>query len=116
MVYYAQHYLNTDSLAMITASHNENGWTGIKCGIEKSLTFGPDEVKEIKGIVDNSNDFKAEENGNYEFRSSVREIYLEYLKSNQTTNRKMKVVIACGNGTAGAFAPELLRSLGCEVV
>ena len=29
MVYYAQHYLNTDSLAMITASHNENGWTGI---------------------------------------------------------------------------------------
>ena len=90
MVYYAQHYLNTDSLAMITASHNENGWTGIKCGIEKSLTFGPDEVKEIKGIVDNSNDFEAEKNGNYEFRASVREIYLEYLKSNQTTNRKDK--------------------------
>ena len=45
MVYYAQHYFNTDSLAMITASHNENGWTGIKCGIEKSITFGPDEVK-----------------------------------------------------------------------
>ena len=116
MVYYAQHYFNTDSLAMITASHNENGWTGIKCGIEKSLTFGPDEVKEIKGIVDNSHDFKAEENGNYEFRASVRDIYLEYLKNNQIINRKIKVVIACGNGTAGAFAPELLRSLGCEVV
>ena len=40
MVYFAQHHLNTDSLAMVTASHNENGWTGIKCGIEKSLTFG----------------------------------------------------------------------------
>ena len=45
MVYFAQHHLDTDSLAMVTASHNENGWTGIKCGIEKSLTFGPDDKK-----------------------------------------------------------------------
>ena len=39
MVYFAQHHLNTDALAMITASHNDNGWTGIKCGIEKSLSL-----------------------------------------------------------------------------
>ena len=116
MVYYAQHYLNADSLAMITASHNENGWTGIKCGIEKSLTFGPDEVEEIKSIVDNSQEFKSENNGNYEFIPSFREIYLQYLKSNQSINKNIKVVLACGNGTAGAFAPELLRSLGCEVI
>ena len=51
MVYFAQHHLNTDALAMITASHNDNGWTGIKCGIEKSLTFGPDEMKEIKKLA-----------------------------------------------------------------
>ena len=116
MVYYAQHYLNTDSLAMITASHNENGWTGIKCGIEKSLTFGPDEVEEIKSIVDHSQEYKSENNGNYEFIQSVREIYLKYLKSNQSINKNIKVVLACGNGTAGAFAPELLKSLGCEVI
>ena len=57
MVYFAQHYLNTDSLAMITASHNENGWTGIKCGIEKSLPFGPDEIQNIKNM---SNNFTSE--------------------------------------------------------
>ena len=51
MVYFAQHHLDTDALAMITASHNDNGWTGIKCGIEKSLTFGPNEVDEIKKIA-----------------------------------------------------------------
>ena len=63
MVYFAQHHLDTDALAMITASHNDNGWTGIKCGIEKSLTFGPDEVDEIKKIALGIKDFQAKDNG-----------------------------------------------------
>ena len=116
MVYFAQHHLNTDSLAMITASHNENGWTGIKCGIEKSLTFGPDEVRKIKEIVDNTVNFNAEYNGSYEFMLGLREIYLNYLKGSLSISNNMKVVVACGNGTAGAFAPELLKSIGCEVI
>ena len=52
MVYFAQFNLNADAVAMVTASHNENGWTGIKCGIEKSLTFGPEEVSSIKKTKD----------------------------------------------------------------
>ena len=116
MVYYAQHFLNTDSLAMITASHNENGWTGIKCGIEKSLTYGPDEVKDIKMIVNKSSEYTAKKNGSYEFKNSIREMYLKYVKGNQSTTSDMKVVVACGNGTTGAFAPELLKSLGCKVI
>ena len=35
-VYFAQFNLNADAIAMVTASHNENGWTGVKIGIEKS--------------------------------------------------------------------------------
>ena len=73
MVYFAQHHLNTDSLAMITASHNENGWTGIKCGIEKSLTFGPEEVSSIKKIVDNNHNAKIENNGIYQFIRWVKD-------------------------------------------
>ena len=72
MVYFAQHHLNTDSLAMITASHNENGWTGIKCGIEKSLTFGPEQVSSIKKIVDNNHNAKIENNGTYQFIRGVK--------------------------------------------
>ncbi len=116
MVYFAQHHLDTDSLAMVTASHNENGWTGIKCGIEKSLTFGPDDIKKIKTITENSHDFIASNNGSYEFKKGIRDEYLKYLKGTQSVKRNLKIVIACGNGTAGAFAPDLLRSLGCEVI
>ena len=116
MLYFAQHHLDADSLAMVTASHNENGWTGIKCGIEKSLTFGPDDIKEIKTITENSHDFIASNNGSYEFKKGIRDAYLKYLKGTLSVKRNLKIVLACGNGTAGAFAPDLLRSLGCEVI
>ena len=51
MVYFAQFYLNADAVAMVTASHNENGWTGVKMGIKKGLTHAPDEMKELKEIT-----------------------------------------------------------------
>ena len=55
MVYFAQFNLNADAVAMITASHNENGWTGVKMGIKKGLTHAPDEMKELKDITLNQN-------------------------------------------------------------
>ena len=51
MVYFAQFNLDADAVAMFTASHNENGWTGVKMGIKKGLTHAPEEMKEIKDIT-----------------------------------------------------------------
>ena len=51
MVYFAQFNLDADAVAMVTASHNENGWTGVKMGIKKGLTHAPDEMKELKDIT-----------------------------------------------------------------
>ena len=50
-VYFAQFKLNADGVAMVTASHNENGWTGVKMGIKKGLTHAPDEMIELKNIT-----------------------------------------------------------------
>ena len=50
-VYFAQFNLNADAVAMVTASHNENGWTGVKMGIQKGLTHTPEEMKELKDIT-----------------------------------------------------------------
>ena len=47
-VYFAQFKLNTDAVAMVTASHNENGWTGVKMGIQKGLTHASEEMHELK--------------------------------------------------------------------
>ena len=51
MAYFAQFALDVPCVAMVTASHNDNGWTGVKMGANRPLTFGPDEMKRLKEIV-----------------------------------------------------------------
>ena len=113
-VYFAQFNLNSDAIAMITASHNENGWTGIKMGIKKGLTHGPEEMKELKDITLNKK--FVEGKGSLKKIENFKNIYSEDLIKKNKINKKIKVVVACGNGTAGVFAPKILKSIGCEVV
>ncbi|MER8674953.1 MULTISPECIES: phosphomannomutase/phosphoglucomutase [unclassified Mesorhizobium] len=115
MAYFAQFALDAASVAMVTASHNENGWTGVKMGAARPLTFGPEEMSALKQIV-LSGDFDLAGGGCYEFVSGFRETYLDDLVSDKRIARKLKVVAACGNGTAGAFAPQALERIGCEVI
>ncbi|MCB1383850.1 MAG: phosphomannomutase/phosphoglucomutase [Notoacmeibacter sp.] len=115
MAYFAQFALDVPSVAMVTASHNDNGWTGVKMGVEKPLTFGPDEMAALRDIV-LSGDFDLRGGGSYEFVPDFRARYLDDMLQGPKLARKLKVVAACGNGTAGAFAPEMLERLGCEVV
>jgi len=113
-VYFAQFNLNADAVAMITASHNENGWTGVKMGIQKGLTHAPEEMKELKEITLNNKFIKGK--GNEKKIENFKKIYIQDLVKKNKINKKIKTVVACGNGTAGVFAPEILRSIGCEVV
>ena len=114
MVYFAQFNLKADAIAMVTASHNENGWTGVKMGIKKGLTHGPEEMKELKEITLNKKFSKAE--GNEKKIKNFDKIYKNDLINKNKIKKKIKVIAACGNGTAGAFAPDILRGIGCEVI
>ena len=114
MVYFAQFELNADGVAMVTASHNENGWTGIKMGIEKGLTHAPEEMNELKDIVLNQK-FKFDK-GSYKEIKGFKEVYINNLISKNKIQKKIKAVVACGNGTAGVFAPQILKGIGCEVI
>ena len=114
MVYFAQFNLNSDAIAMVTASHNENGWTGVKMGIKKGLTHAPEEMKELKNITLNQKFINGE--GNVKKIDDFQNVYKNDLITKNPLNKKIKAVVACGNGTAGIFAPEILRSIGCEVI
>jgi len=112
-VYFAQFNLNADAVAMVTASHNENGWTGIKMGIEKGLTHSPVEMNELKEIVLKKKFVKGK--GSYKKIKEFKEVYINHLIKNKI-RKKLKVVVACGNGTAGIFAPKVLKEIGCDVI
>ncbi|MDM8164356.1 phosphomannomutase/phosphoglucomutase [Roseovarius sp.] len=115
MAYFSQFHLDVPAVAMVTASHNPNGWTGVKMGFDRPLTHGPDEMGELRDIVLNGEGEKRD-GGAYEFVDGVREAYLDDLVGDFRMSRKLKVVCATGNGTASAIAPELFERLGVEVV
>lgn len=115
MAYFAQFELDVPCVAMVTASHNDNGWTGVKMGANRPLTFGPDEMTRLKEIVLESR-FAFNGGGSYVFVPNFPDRYIADLTKRPKLQRRLKVVCACGNGTAGAFSPRVLEAIGCEVV
>src|SRR3569623_755835 len=115
MAYFAQFELDVPCVAMVTASHNDNGWTGVKMGANRPLTFGPDEMTRLKEIVLNAA-FKLKPAGGYQFHENFPARYITALTNRPKLKRKLKVVVACGNGTAGAFSPQVMEAIGCEVI
>jgi phosphomannomutase/phosphoglucomutase len=115
MAYFAQFELDLPCVAMVTASHNENGWTGVKMGAARPLTFGPDEMGRLKEIVLGAK-FRLRDGGGYKFIPGFADRYIADLTDRPKPKRKLKAVVACGNGTAGAFSPKVLAGVGCEVV
>ena len=115
VAYFAQFDLDIPCVAMVTASHNSNGWTGVKMGAQRPLTFGPDEMSRLKEIVLGGKAV-ARSGGGYVRAGGVAEGYIADVAKGVSLDRKLKVVAACGNGTAGAFAPQALRDMGAEVI
>ncbi len=114
--YFAQFHLDVPAVAMVTASHNDNGWTGVKMGANAPLTFGPEEMGRLRDIVLDGR-ARLRGGGRLVVQPGVRQAYIDDLvRRGGRLRRKLKVVCACGNGTAGMFAPDVLRAMGAEVV
>ena len=88
-VYFAQFNLKADAVAMVTASHNENGWTGIKMGIEKGLTHSPVEMNELKKIAQEKKFIEGK--GTYKVIKGFKDIYINNFLKNKI-KKKFKVV------------------------
>jgi phosphomannomutase/phosphoglucomutase len=84
-------------------------------GAQAPLTFGPDEMGRLKEIVLGDLGV-ARPGGRLERVEDFRERYIDEVTGGVRITRPLKVVAACGNGTAGAFAPDALRRMGVEVI
>lgn len=116
MAYFAQQALNIACLAMVTASHNENGWTGIKMSHQAPLTLLPDDIQALRALALSPEPIPRGYCGKYTFVPGLRARYLEDLTQGIKLNHPFKVVVGCGNGTAGHFVPEALEAIGAQVI
>jgi len=115
MAYFAQFDLDAQAVAMVTASHNPNGWTGVKIGCDRPLTHGPAEMGRLREIVMGGQGV-LRDGGRYLPVEGVRERYIADLVGDFRLTRPLRVVCATGNGTAGVFGPEVLERIGAEVI
>jgi phosphomannomutase / phosphoglucomutase len=101
MAYFAQLHLDAPAVAMVTASHNPNGWTGVKMGFEPPLTHGPDEMAELRDIVlAAAGRPRPGRRATSAWRACARPISTISSGDFRLT-RPLRVVCATGNGTAG---------------
>lgn len=121
--YFAQFDLGIPCVAAVTASHNDNGWTGVKIGHRPASTFGPEEMAKFRDFtlknVGAPHPSQAGA-GSYEFVPGMRERYIEDLVTSWeprfTDLPRIRVAVETGNGTAGPYMPEILTRLGFDVV
>lgn len=114
MLYWAVCALKFDAGANITASHNPKEYNGIKIVSKNAHSVCGPELQELVKIIENNSYLKNDKPGSIK-SEDVWGKYLKDLASHVKIDRKLKVVVDCGNGTAGKFAPELLRHIGCDV-
>lgn len=114
--YFAQFHLDCPAVAMITASHNENGWTGIKMGFNRPLTLQPEDMIRLKEIALGGLQVQKPGGTYTRYTNIINDYIADFTSKFKPFNRKIKAVIATGNGTAGLFVPTVLEKLGIEVV
>jgi len=111
MLYFAAHELCDYSGVMVTGSHNPPEYNGLKM-VLGGETLAAEAIQALRHRIEQQ-DFTHGSGGYRELE--IGERYLQRITSDIKLTRPIKLVVDCGNGVAGAFAPELYRRLGCEV-
>jgi phosphomannomutase/phosphoglucomutase len=109
--YFSIFHLDKDGGMMVTGSHNPPEFNGFKVSVGKSTIFG-EEIQKLGRLIEKGEFVNGK--GNLSKFEIIR-LYQDYIKKNIKLEKKMRVVIDAGNGTAGVLAGPLLRDLGCEV-
>lgn len=113
--YWSQYYLNIKGGAFVTASHNPPEYNGFKFAIDFSETLVSDGMQELRRMVQEEDYDKGTQPGSIEIMD-ISKAYFEDISKRLPITKKFKVLIDSGNTTAGVIVPQMLRSIGCEVV
>ncbi len=112
--YFSQYHLKKKGGVMITASHNEQGWSGFKHAYDYATTFLPHDVQELYQIIEKEEFISGA--GSRQVYFDIIEAYTNDVLSNIRCARRLRILVDAGNGTAGPIVPLILRRAGCEVI
>ncbi len=111
MSYFAAQHLDTQCSVMVTGSHNPPDYNGLKMVIAGNTLAG-DDILALKARIE-AGDLRR--GAGRASEADVAAAYLERIVGDLRLARPMNIAVDCGNGVAGAYAPELFRRLGCTV-
>lgn len=114
IAYFAQYHFKIKGVAIITASHNPNGWSGFKLGYDLASTLLPNDIKQIYKMILDEGFVKGK--GEMKKESGIIPVYGDYITEKVNIKKPLKVVVNAGNGTAGPIVPLILKKAGCEVI
>jgi len=112
-VYFATFHWNLDGGIMITASHNPPDYNGLKMVIA-GATLAGDDIQALKTRIDAGTLSRGEREGTLR-SADIAKAYIDRIAEDVRLARPLRIAVDCGNGVAGAYAPELFRRLGCDV-
>lgn len=115
LVYFATAYKKFDGGVNVTGSHNVYFYNGFKLMKKDVWPIFGDELQDMRKIIERE-DFFQDKKGAYSKDDDIYKIYKEYVQEQIQLRKKVRIVVDCGNGSAGVFAPDFFRSLGCEVI
>ncbi|GAI28328.1 unnamed protein product, partial [marine sediment metagenome] len=99
IAYFAQYHFKIKGVAIITASHNPNGWSGFKLGYDLASTLLPNDIKQIYKMILDEDFVKGK--GEMKKESGIIPVYGDYITEKVNIKKPLKVVVNAGNGTAG---------------
>jgi len=111
MTYFAAHHLGTQCCVMVTGSHNPPDYNGLKMVIDATTLSGED-IQALRARIERGN--LARGSGTTR-TADIASAYFDRIAGDVHLARPMRIAVDCGNGVAGAFAPNLYRRLGCDV-
>ncbi|WP_347248695.1 phosphomannomutase/phosphoglucomutase [Zoogloea sp.] len=114
LTYFAAYELGTNSCVSVTGSHNPPDYNGLKMVLGGQTLFG-ELIQGLRQRIIDGNLVNAAVPGKLT-QADVVPAYIEKIIGDVKLSRPMKIVMDCGNGVAGAVAPELFKRLGCELV
>jgi len=114
IIYFGIAYYGYDGGVNITGSHNVYFYNGFKTMAKDVYPIYGEELQKMRMMIE-ADMYTTDSSGSYHLTTIVKD-YEKYLLDHIQLKKKLKIVIDCGNGSAGIFAPNILRRLGCEVV